>query len=62
MLQQAGPLLFCMEVFPMTDFFSGCFDLCTMLFSQTDNLIVFIPTFSLFFCFCWAVFRRLSRL
>lgn len=43
----------------LSDFVLGLFDLCLFLFSQTSNPVVFVPTFCLWFCGCWAIVRRL---
>lgn len=45
----------------MSEFVISLLDLCMMLFSCTDNLIVFVPAVSLFFCFCFGIFSYLMR-
>lgn len=45
----------------MSEFVISLLDLCMMLFSRTDNLIVFVPAVSLFFCFCFGIFSYLMR-
>lgn len=43
----------------LSDFMTGLLDLVFFLFSETSNPVVFVPTFCLFFCGCWALVRRL---
>lgn len=43
------------------EFFVGLLDLVFFLFDKTDNIVVFVPTFVFFFCFCWVLLRRLMR-
>lgn len=45
----------------MVVFMDSLLDLCFFLFSQTENLIVFIPTVAIFFCFAFSLIRRLMR-
>lgn len=45
----------------MSEFVLSLLDLCMMLFSRTDNLIVFVPAVSLFICFCWGLVSYLVR-
>ena len=45
----------------MEDFVIALLDLVFFLFDKTNNVVVFVPTFVLFFCFCWALIRRLMR-
>ncbi len=45
----------------MVDFMVGLLDLVFFLFDKTDNVVIFIPTFVLFFCFCWSLVGRLMR-
>lgn len=44
---------------PVNPPFYGGVYICFMLFSRTDNLVVFVPTVCIFFCFCFALVRRL---
>ena len=43
----------------MEDFVIALLDLVFFLFGKTDNVVVFVPTFLLFFCFCWSLIRLL---
>ena len=45
----------------MADFVIDLLDLVFFLFDKTDNIIIFVPTFVLFFCFTFALIRRLMR-
>lgn len=47
----------------MEVFMSQLLDLCFFVFDKQDNVIIFIPFAVIFFCFCFALLRRLmSRL
>lgn len=43
----------------LSDFVLGLFDLCMFVFDKTSNPVVFVPSFCLFFCGCWALLIRL---
>ena len=45
----------------MSDFMIELLDLVIFLFDKTDNVIIFVPTFVFFFCFTFALIRRLMR-
>lgn len=45
----------------MTDFVLQLLQFAILPFSWTDNIIVFVPTFCLFWCAGWAVVRSLFR-
>lgn len=42
-----------------SDFIVGLLDIVFFCFDKTDNIVVFVPTFCLFFCFCFIILRRL---
>ena len=53
------PPFFVWRFLILVDFVLSLFNLSLFLFSRTDNLVVFVPVFVLFWCGIWAVVRRL---
>lgn len=46
----------------MSDFVCKLVYLTIWLFDKTDNIVVFVPLFSMVFCAAWAIVGRLIRI